>query len=102
LFTGILGAVVWAVVSVPIQALLGPIQAQLLDRALENARDLPPDIREWMAHLSASARSMTVLSTLLGFLFMLAVGAVFATTGGILGALFIGTRRQVSHVNLEP
>jgi hypothetical protein len=101
LLAGILGAVVWAVVSVPIQALVGPIQAELIDRAVANAHDLPPDIREWMTHVSVSARSMTVLSTLLGFVFMLAVGAVFSTVGGILGALFIGAGRPRT-LSLEP
>ncbi len=105
LLAGILGAVVWAIASVPIQALMGPLQAQLVERALDNARDLPPDIREWMHSLSVSARSMTVISTLLGFIFMMAVGAVFSTAGGIVGALFLGSPRNTTHSEhgtLEP
>lgn len=85
LLAGLFGALVWLVVSVPFQWLLGPLQAQLMERALEGARELPPDARSWFDGMMPSAGPG--LTTAVGFLVMLLTGAPFGALGGVLGAV---------------
>lgn len=85
LLSGLFGALVWLVVSVPLQALLGPLQAQLFERALEGARDLPPEARGWLDGVQPT--SGLGLATAIGFIVMLVTGVPFGALGGALGAV---------------
>jgi hypothetical protein len=87
LMAGVVGAFAWLVVSVPIQLVVGPIQGRLMERALENAGDLPPDAREWMDSLAPGA--VGLVTTVISFAVMLFSGVVFATLGGVLGAVVV-------------
>lgn len=82
--SGVFGAVVYAVVSLPIQLVTAPLQRGLMDGLLESAADVPPAVREMIESLGSGGG---VVSALIGFVFMLAVGMVFSTLGGLLGAL---------------
>ena len=81
--SGIVGAVVYAVVSLPIQLVTGPLQRGMMDGLLESAADVPPEIREMIESLASGG----VVTVLVGFVFMLAVGMVFSPLGGLFGAL---------------
>jgi hypothetical protein len=85
LLAGVIGAFAWLVVSIPIQLVVGPFQAQLFERALDSARDLPPDARDWIDSLAPGA--VGIVTTVISFVVMLVSGVVFATLGGVLGAL---------------
>ena len=84
LLAGVLGAVVYAVVSVPVQLATAPIQRDLLEGWLNSAADVPPEAREMLERFGESSG---VVGVLVGFLFMLMVGMIFTTVGGLLGAL---------------
>ncbi len=99
LLAGVVGAIVWTFISVPIQALTVPMQSRWLERAVENARDLPPQVAEWVRRMGSS--SLTFFSLLLGFVYMLGVGVVFSTIGGMLGALFLGSGSRSSSSDVE-
>ena len=86
LLAGLLGAVVYAVVSLPLNLLLGPAQQRALTRLLESIRDVPPELRDAFSNMGGAA--VTVIGVLMGFVMMVFVGAVFATVGGVLGAVF--------------
>ena len=76
--SGIFGAVVYAVVSLPIQLVTAPLQRGMMDGLLESAADVPPEVREMIESLGSGGG---VVSILIGFVFMLVVGMVFSTLG---------------------
>jgi hypothetical protein len=81
LLAGVFGAVVQIIISIPVRLLMGPFQAAMMQRLLENP-DMPPAFRTMMA----STATVTVIGLIIHFFFALVVGAVFATIGGIIGA----------------
>ena len=87
LLAGIFGAVVFTIVVIPIDLLMGPLQAQFLRRVLSTSSEMPPGVREMLEDVAA-ARSSVALTSLFRFVPMLLVGAVFAPVGGILAAVF--------------
>ncbi len=83
LMAGAIGAVVHSVISLPLQLLMGPMQARWMQRLAEqsgNNQDLEPLLR------MAGGGGGIVIATILGFFVMLALGLVFGTLGGLLGA----------------
>ena len=82
--SGIFGAVVYVVVSLPIQLVTAPLQRGLMDGLLESAADVAPEVREMIESIGSGGGLGAVV---VGFFFMLAVGMVFSTLGGLLGAL---------------
>ena len=79
---GVVGAVVYVLVAVPITVLIAPFQREIMERFLQGADDLPPDVRQTIERMSIG-----VLGVVLGFLLMLFAGMIFGTLGGLLGAL---------------
>ena len=77
LLAGVVGAVIFAVVSVPVQMVMGS-----LGMFEVGALDVPPEVRELIEALSSSV----ALRVLIGFVTMLIVSAIFSTLGGLLGA----------------
>ena len=93
---GIVGAVIYALVSVPIQLVTMPFQRELIDNALESGTDIPPRVRELLESIGPGVELGSVLA---GFGVMLVLGAVFASIGGLLGALIF---RRSSSDQLPP
>ena len=92
LLAGLVGAVVYAVVSLPLNLLLGPVQQRALTQMLESIRDVPPELRDAFSNMSGTA--VTAIGVIVGFVMMVFVGAIFATVGGLLGAVFFKTKAQ--------
>ena len=82
--SGIFGAVVYTVVSLPIQLVTAPLQRGLMQGLINSAADVPPEVREMMKSVGSGS---CLVAVVVGFFFMLAVGMVFSTLGGLLGAL---------------
>ena len=55
----------------------------MMDGQLDSGAEVPPEIREMIESLASGG----VVTVLVGFVFMLAVGMVFSPLGGLLGAL---------------
>lgn len=87
LMAGAFGAVVWTALSIPLHMVLGPLQAGMLERALQNANDMPPEFREFLEQLRGSEVFLGA-AWVLSFLFTLCACSLFGMLGGILGALF--------------
>ncbi len=51
LLAGIIGACVWTLVSIPLQAVLIPLQTSIIERAMSTASDMPPEAREFLQAL---------------------------------------------------
>jgi hypothetical protein len=81
---GIIGAIVWLIVSMGLDVLLSPVREMLESELVRVARDAPPDVRTLLESLSASSP----LRYTLNFFLLLCAGAIFSTIGGVLGAAF--------------
>lgn len=101
LLAGLIGAVVWLIVSTPIRLIMGPIQARMIEAMMSQARDLPDSVRLWTSSVQAGA--FTLLQLIVGFCIMLLVGAIFGAIGGALGVAIFGNRRPpVAGVEAPP
>jgi len=90
---GVVGAVVYVVVAVPVQLVMAPLERRMRERLLDSAADVPPQIRELLDRFGGLADEQGVIAGLVvGFVVMLVGGMVFATLGGALGAALF--RRQ--------
>lgn len=83
LLAGLVGAFVYLILSIPITILVAPVQRQVMARLVERANGIPPEFREYMGGYVGG-----VIGLVLGFMFMLVLGAIFSTIGGLLGAVF--------------
>jgi len=91
LFAGVVGAFVSLVISIPLNFLVAPMERQIVQRILETAGSMPPNVREWMERYASGDVRMTfameVGRLILNFVVMLCLGAIFSTIGGLLGAV---------------
>ena len=79
---GVFGAFVHTLVSIPVQLATRPIQEQMAEMLRGNA-EMPPEVAEMLDQLGAAG----AVAIVFGFFFMLLLGAVFSTLGGVLGAV---------------
>jgi hypothetical protein len=87
LLAGVIGGVFGALLSVPIQMLMGPMQKQLFDQILANSQDMPPESRAMLENLASGSGSAILFAIQL--VASVVVGAIFGMLGGLLGvALF--------------
>ena len=90
LLAGVIGVVVWQLVAIPITLLMGPFQAQLMDRLLNNA-DLPENVRPFFEALRQNT-GFNVVYFIFGAFVTLVVGVIFSTLGGLIGAALFRTK----------
>ena len=89
LLAGLLGAVVQVVVSIPISIVVGPMERAMVQRLMEMAGNMPPEVRDMMERYGGEGRSIAfmILGRIFALFFWLCIGAVFSTVGGLLGAM---------------
>lgn len=87
LLAGLVGAVFYLFLSIPIGLLFGPMQAEWMQRVMSSAGEVPPELRPMIEQMQQNA-GFTVVGALLGFIYMVIVGVIFGSLGGFLGALF--------------
>lgn len=85
LMAGLIGALVWTVVSIPIDLMLGPFQRAMMERMLNAGTDMPEQAREMIENMGRGGGM--AIRLVMGFVFMLVMGTVFTTLGGVLGAV---------------
>jgi hypothetical protein len=81
LLAGIIGAFVYVVVSLPINLVMTPIVETMRSRMLQEAQDMPAEVREAIDRFGSGSASVAI-----GFVMNLFLGMVFSTLGGLLGA----------------
>jgi len=89
LLAGVIGVVVWQVLAIPVTLVVGPFQAQLMERLLSNA-DLPENVRPLVETLRQNA-GFSLVGFIIGGFFTLIVSVVFSTLGGVIGAALFRT-----------
>ncbi len=88
LLAGIIGAVISSILTIPITLMMGPIQAQVVQRIIENLPNVPPEMDTALENLrSGHLGPMGAVGAVIGFISMLVVGMIFSTLGGLLGAV---------------
>ncbi len=90
LLAGIAGAVIYALVSLPVQFITAPIRRRVFQGFMDSAADMPPEFREYLDGFAAADGGIGAIfiGLLVSFPFILILGSVFSTIGGLLGALF--------------
>ena len=84
LLAGVIGSVVYLVLSIPINLVAAPFERALMRHLLQTAGTMPSGFRDYVGGYARG-----VIGTLIGFVAMLFAGSVFSTLGGLLGvALF--------------
>jgi hypothetical protein len=90
LLAGIAGAFIHLVLAIPIDILMAPIQRAMTQRFIDIAGTMSPDMRDMFDRVAGSSVEMStgilLLRRVVGFLFMLFMGGIFSTLGGLLGA----------------
>ena len=79
--SGIIGAVVYLVVSLPFSLILGPMQRRMVDAMMRQNQEIPEEMQQLITQMSGGAAGLVI-----GFLLLLVAGMVFATIGGVIGA----------------
>lgn len=89
LFAGLIGAAVQVVVSIPINIVVGPMERAMVQRVMDIAGNMPPEMREMLERYGGESRSIAfiILRSVFSLFFFACIGAVFSTLGGLLGAL---------------
>jgi hypothetical protein len=90
--SGLLGAFVYIVIYVPTDVAIGPLEREMLRRALENMGGT----ENFRSYFERSEDVPRVFRYVLSFFTMLFVGAIFSTIGGLLGALIFRKREVPS------
>lgn len=83
--SGVIGAFVWIPIAVALAVLLGPLQRALFEEFARNARDMPPEAREFLENFGGGG---TAVGAVFGFIFQLFAGTIFAAIGGVLSAAY--------------
>ena len=86
LLAGVIGAFVWLVVALALDVFVAPLQEQMLAEMMDNARDMPPEVRDWLEQMTTSGSMPFRMA--MGFFFQLSAGVVFSTLGGVLASVF--------------
>jgi len=85
---GILGAFVYIVIYVPTDVVIGPMEREMVQRAIENMGGA----EGFRSYFERSEVVAGPIRYAISFLTMLFVGAIFSTIGGLLGALMFRKR----------
>ena len=101
LLAGVAGAFVYLVVSIPINMMVAPMERRVFQRLVETMGNMPPEFRDY-ANSSLASGLGTGLRTLFGFVFMLMLGAIFSTIGGLLGALVFAKKAPRGVIDIPP
>lgn len=86
LLAGMAGAFIWLIAALALDVVIAPLQERMVAEMVRSARDMPPEVRAWLELLANRASSPFRLAA--GFMFQLLAGAIFATLGGLLAAVF--------------
>jgi hypothetical protein len=97
LAAGVVGAVVYLLLSIPITILVQPFERAMMDRILQNAGGMPPEFRDYVGTYASGA-----LQVVVGFMFMLFVGSLFSTIGGVAGAAIFQKRLPPGTIDVPP
>jgi hypothetical protein len=96
LFAGLAGAVVYFVLSIPMDIIMGPMERAMVQRFVDMSGNMPPEMRDMFERFNGNASAAGIVFFLVrrivGFVFMLFIGAIFSTLGGLIGSALFATK----------
>ena len=81
---GIVGAVVYLAVSIPMSIVTAPLQRGMLEFIVDSGADISPEVLEMLENVGSEG---IMVGAAVGFAFMLIAGMIFSALGGLFGAL---------------
>ena len=96
LLAGLVGACVHLVLSIPLTFVMAPMQREIMQRIVDSG-GVPPAFREYLTQVTGPVVQLT-----LGFIFMLVVGSIFSTLGGLLGSLIFRKQAPPAPLDVPP
>jgi hypothetical protein len=106
LLAGLIGAFVQLVVSIPVGILVAPMERAMLQRVIEIAGTMPPEMRDAIERYANTEGQggigLMIIKQVVGLMFYLVVGAIFSTLGGLLGALVFKKQTPPGVIDLPP
>ena len=101
--SGILGALIMFLLSIPIGMLVAPMERAMVQRALGMSGAMPPELRQFLETYGEPRADVGLIGQIVfrvvGLFIFLVVGAVFSTLGGLLGAALFRKPAAPSTVN---
>jgi hypothetical protein len=89
LLAGLIGAVVYFVVKIPIDFLMAPIERAMLQRILDSGT-MPPEWRDFIERYGGDrdvSVAFQIVGRIVGMMFWMFIGAIFSTIGGLVGSV---------------
>ena len=106
LLAGLVGALVQFAISIPIGIMVAPMERAMMQRVLEMAGTMPPDLRDMVERISGQDAAMgvglLVARRIIGLMFWLIVGGIFSTIGGVIGALIFKKELPPGVIDVPP
>jgi hypothetical protein len=106
LLAGLVGALVQFAISIPISILVAPMERAMMQRVLEMAGTMPPEMRDVIERYSGSEAQfgvgLMIARRVIGLVFWLVVGGIFATIGGVIGALIFKRDTPPAVIDVPP
>jgi hypothetical protein len=97
LMAGIIGAFVQTALSIPIDILMAPFQREMLQRIVDMAGTMPPEISAMVEQYRSQSEQMGPFAIaargVIGLFLALIAGMIFSTLGGLLGAALFAKRQ---------
>ena len=100
LLAGLVGAFVWLIAFIPINSVMAPFESRMAQRAIENASNVAPELRELLQGMSSGPS--IGLGLIFMFFVMLVVGTTFGMFGGLFGALMFRKSQPVIPPPIPP
>jgi hypothetical protein len=106
LLAGLIGAFVQLVIAIPIGILVAPMERAMLQRVIEIAGTMPPEMRDAIERYSNSEGqggiALAIVKQVVSLMVWLFVGAIFSTIGGLLGALVFKKQTPPGVIDIPP
>jgi hypothetical protein len=103
LLAGVIGAVVQTLADIPISFLVGPFQKKMVEQILERAGDIPPAFRDLLENYGRGGSLVfVILARIASMMFLMCVGAVFSTLGGLLGTAIFKKQTPPGIIDVTP
>jgi len=94
------------VVAIPIGILVAPMERAMLQRVIEIAGTMPPELRDAIERYANTEGqggiALMIIKQVVGLMFYLVVGAIFSTLGGLLGALVFKKQPPPGVIDIPP
>ena len=80
LMAGVVGGIVYSILSIPLQMLAGPMQQEWMNEILSSNPNVTPEMREMVERLTTSSGLQ-----LIGMIISIVVNSIFGMLGGLIG-----------------